>query len=150
MKKSLLISLIFSVLAFFVISPIHSHADTDEHNHDHELHQSEESISEGDVGLMYVPCPGGGKHYMQGAGSGWVYINGDLVIDRGQASQCSKCYLVLVSYYNPFNPGINKLGNYAVASASEPVGPVGVSINATTLYYNSNIADMESYTWAGR
>lgn len=102
-----------------------------------------------EIELMYVPCPGGGKHYMIGKGSGRVVNSKGVTILRGQAAQCTKCLTVIVSEFNPFHPATKKLGKYANRGFNEEVAK-GVYMQSNTLYQNNNIADMTSYTWQGR
>jgi len=75
-----------------------------------------------------------------------VDIDGKRVLNNGQVSQCTKCKTVIISQYNPFSVGTNKLGNYANQVAYEVVGPI-TYMETDRMYHNSNLADMESYVW---
>ncbi|MGG3855101.1 hypothetical protein ABET36_11990 [Caldifermentibacillus hisashii] len=114
-----------------------------------EVNVSDVDKDSSDVSIQYIPCPGGGKHNMVPRGYGYVYVNGKEVVSRGQTSQCTKCNTVIISQYNPFFITTNKLGYYGNQGASEPVAQV-TYMYTDRVYYNSNIADMDSYMWAGR
>lgn len=108
-------------------------------------HSNEDSANE-QVEPLYVPCPQGGKHTMVGRGVGFVYINGGLVLDSGQTSQCSKCHIVIISWYNPFNPATDRLGDYGQQGWGEPVNP-GTAMYTDRLWNNQDLSNMESYLW---
>ncbi|EOR22860.1 hypothetical protein A499_15806 [Niallia nealsonii AAU1] len=64
----------------------------------------------GEIGILYVPCPEGGKHTMTSHAAGELYKDGKFIIKDGFAWQCSKCLDVIVSQYNP--KWVKKLGKY--------------------------------------
>lgn len=154
MKKSYFV-LAMLLLILLSIIPSHAFAQSKEGHSQNVDHKHFEDIGatildneegESDKSLLYVPCPKGGKHTMVGRGLGYVYVDGKMVIDRGQTSQCSKCHTVIISEYNPFYSWATKLGTYANQGTSAPTGNPTVMYSDRT-YYNSSLASMTSYTW---
>jgi hypothetical protein len=122
-----------SILVLFLVLFTGISASADEHDH-------------GDVGVLYDGCPEGGKHYMVARGKGNVYVDGELVLENGITSQCNKCHTVIISENNPFHYYTTHLGDYGNESYNGPVGSFTV-MSTNTLYYNSDLRDMDSYEW---
>lgn len=81
--------------------------------------------SHAETNLRYTPCPGGGKHMMKGRGSGWAYYgsypSNDLRL-KGQAGQCIKCNIVVITENNLFIYPYLPWGKYAMWSPGYEVG----------------------------
>lgn len=162
MKKSFLAFITITLLLFLII-PSHALASSHEkHSHDSDLektdlqeHIAKESnatvlnnpsnSSKSTAALLYLPCPEGGKHTMVARGTGFIYIDGEQVME-GQTSQCSKCYTVIISENNPFYYWVDSLGTYAEQGHNALVGNPTI-MSTDRLYYNSDLSDMQSYVW---
>lgn len=76
------------------------------------------------------PC-----HNMRARGRGDAYVYNDdgsrkIVIENGQASQCSRCKYILISQYNPFDYSEYELGIYFTATSD-----YWIRIGGTTLTF---------------
>lgn len=121
------ISILFTLLLLiFISAPVHaSENELHEHEHvsenvlhEHEHEHEHEHVSEndvvtneegGDFGVMYIPCPEGGKHNM------WPYGLGNHTTTTGQKFkgnlyQCAKCLMTLTTENNYFNSNEKRLG----------------------------------------
>lgn len=126
-----------SILALFLVLFTGFSASAGGHEHEH---------GDEDYGVLYDACPGGGKHYMEARGRGNVYVDGELVVQNGTTSQCTKCYMVIVSENNPYYYFTTNLGNYGSESANYNVGTF-TYLYTNYLYYNSSLSDMDGYEW---
>ncbi|MFC4410312.1 hypothetical protein ACFOZY_07745 [Chungangia koreensis] len=130
MKKFFCIILAIFLISF-LISPVSAHEHEHEHGeneaeHTHALDETElnaESHVDGDIGLMYIPCPEGGKHQMAGKGMATVEMGNGVLWKSASLYQCSKCLTVLVSDNNYFIHD-KRLGpgDYILEGFSYPIG----------------------------
>lgn len=94
----------------------------------------------------YISCPEGGKHVMRGIGYVPCYngsSSGGTADFYGYGTQCTKCYLVLVTEYPANVSTCTKWGTYVVCSANEPAATFTVVLNATYSYSESIYGDFE-------
>ena len=88
----------------------------------------------------YIGCPEGGKHLMRGIGYVACY-EGDLSDNTadfyGFGTQCTKCYLVLVTEYPANVSTCTKWGKYVTCTYYENVGSFTKVYNATYAYSTS-------------
>lgn len=150
MKKSLVIFLM-TLLVMLVIVPSNSFAETGDSNHDHEVsHEGESVVSEGegDFSILYVPCPGGGRHYMTSHGTGTVRNSSGTTLFKGWAHQCSKCLEVVISQNQP-RLGYKSLGKYAVKTVGHRLTTAYIMTNPSKTGTNTSltVSPWTSYTW---
>lgn len=157
MKKLLILVTILLLFSMVFASPFTA-STHDVHKHDEHEHTENEianeskvldtiNTDEGEFGVLYLPCPQGGKHTVGPRGYGQVYINGKVALE-GPSSQCSKCYVAIVTEFNPFSPYVTAFGNYAISDFSRPLG-------TNTKIYNSPVknntyktnAPFDGFTW---
>lgn len=82
-------------------------------------------IDESSASPQYISsCPEGGKHMMTGKGSGSLYLvqgsKKTLVLANNPVTQCTKCYLVLITENTPLRAGL-PWGIYATKTWDEPI-----------------------------
>lgn len=95
---------------------------------------------------VIAPCPYG-VHDMISRGGGTLYKNGVQVFDGGYSFQCTKCYEILVSDYNPGGYA-GWLGTYGTAAMDEMVAAGWVDLDVkSTGYYYSNSVPFPGYTF---
>lgn len=158
MKKSLVKILMMLIVALMVL-PSSSFAEAghlshDHDNHDHHDHEdAHEDVSmelkkDDEYSIMYVPCPGGGKHYMTSHGTGKVRDSSGKTIIDGYAHQCSKCYEVIISERQP-RVGWTSLGKYAVKTVGHRLTTAYIMTNPSKIGTNTSlkVAPWTSYTW---
>lgn len=137
MKKLIInIASLLLLLSIFISSPVSASSHFDEHE------SSEVDITtgeNGDIELLYIPCPEGGKHIMKPRGAGTVYINGVRKLD-GRATQCEKCGDVIISEFNPYDPATTRLGKYGYANYNYTIG-TGTYMYTNTLYESTSWSD---------
>lgn len=121
---------------------VHSHENHEDHQHESEL-----ASEGGDFGVLYIPCPAGGKHTMAPRGKGNVYVGGVSVLN-GTSSQCTKCKDVIVSQYSPFASGSYKLGKYGSQAFGYTIG-TSVKINVDKIRTNTSLmsSPFDGYMW---
>ena len=89
----------------------------------------------------YVGCPEGGKHVMRGIYRVDCYTGSTFhgTPDfTGYGTQCTKCYLVLVTEYPANVSTCTHWGHYVTSTYYEPVGTFTTIFNAT-IHYSSSI-----------
>lgn len=97
---------------------------------------------EDNVGTEAVEvCQGHATHDMVASGIGFVYKGtfpdtNMLMISGGQAWQCSRCYLVLVTEWDPLETFY--VGNYAFSQYSEPINHSGCVMWTNTVKFTSD------------
>lgn len=151
--KKVLTSLLVIFFALLSFTPS-SFAASDNNHSDHEHHEplinpDDNNIVEknGDVELMYIPCPGGGKHNMTRHANGKVIKNGKVVLKNGIVWQCSKCYEVIISSLDPRVSG--KLGKYGVENPGFRLRTGFIMDNPSYVGENSSVKGgaWDSYIW---
>ena len=94
-----------------------------------------------------LTCPGGGKHIMRPIRGNCPvyegsYSNPGNVIFYGQGTQCTECYLALISEGNPYQSGFITLGRYALWNYNQPAGNYLYAYGGITgAFYGSIEAD---------
>ncbi|MDJ0333537.1 hypothetical protein [Planococcus sp. S3-L1] len=146
MKKLIIFTFALLLLSFVFLSPVN--ASTRTNLHDYESHESNVTSKGGDFGVLYIPCPSGGKHVMAPRGKGNVYVNGVDVL-RGDSSQCTKCMDVIVSQFSPWANGATKLGKYASQAFGNKIGTTVKLLNIDKLRTNTSLkaSPFDGYTW---
>ena len=105
---------------------------------------------EPDVEPEYIStCVGGDKHFMVGRGSGKLFLtqNGETteVYRMKPVTQCTKCYLVLITENNPFST-VLPWGIYATKSEDEMISSsTGATIIETDAIFECTDLSGEYY-----
>lgn len=83
-----------------------------------------------------APCPfGNGIHDAKARGSATVILNGSLSF-YGACWQCTKCYEVIGTEYDPLMFGT--IGRYATVSFYEPISMYGAIMYVSSVGYTSS------------
>lgn len=89
-------------------------------------------------------CDGGGKHLMVGKGSTELILkqgsNRTQLLEWAPVTQCTICYLILVTEENPMRPGI-PWGIYATKSSNYPISSLPDAIECATYDVCTSIND---------
>ncbi|MDO4313749.1 MAG: hypothetical protein Q4C52_11765, partial [Eubacteriales bacterium] len=142
MRKNIIksVSVVMLSLVMMIVSAMNAQAS--------DIHESKIGLGinseEGEIEPQYViSCTSpSGKHLMKGRGTGRAYYGAypskDLRI-VGQGSQCSYCYLALVTENNPFWGTTTCWGNYAYYNPHCEVGTINMW--TTSFGYSSSNGD---------
>lgn len=90
-------------------------------------------------------CNGLPYHKMDGKGAGFVYVNGEVYINGGQAWQCAHCNQVLVTEGRIIFNQMSTIGRWAEFYAHYRINESGISINAPSAYGVNNSNSMVGY-----
>lgn len=92
-----------------------------------------------------APCPfGNGIHDAEARGSATVILNGSLSF-YGACWQCSNCYEVIGTEYDPLMFGT--IGRYATVSFYEPISMYGAIMYVSSVAYTSS-STLQGYSFS--
>lgn len=89
----------------------------------------------------FVTCPSGKKHQMAPKGTGFVYYGTEGNSEyrfTGHTTQCTYCYLVLITENSPSSPYVTYWGNYATWQLSDPLNSISTTLYTTNISYSSS------------